>query len=84
MVHGWMNNKRMKETTVSPHVHLDLLISYSLVSEMGSASPNLMIQEKKNVWKKQRGLDPKKVNNGVLYIIIAIKHVAKTNSNNKT
>ena len=44
MVHGWMNKKRMKETTTSPHAHLDLTIFYSLELEMGSAFLNLMVR----------------------------------------
>lgn len=49
MVHGWMNNKRMKETTTSPHAHPDLTIFYSLELEMGSAFLNLMIQGGKKI-----------------------------------
>lgn len=61
MVHGWMSNKRMQETTTSPHAHLDLPISYSLVLERRSAFLNLMIQgEKNHDWKKQRDWTLKK------------------------
>ena len=42
-VHGWMNNKGMKEATISPHAHLDLLIPCSLELEMGPAFLNLII-----------------------------------------
>lgn len=50
MVHGQRRNKRM-----SPHAHLDLLISYSLVLEMGSTLLKLMIQEKNITIGRSKG-----------------------------
>lgn len=76
-----MNNKSTKESTTSSQTHLDLPIF--LLPGVGDG---ISFSQSQELWRgggdqdwKQGGLSTRKVNN-ILYIIVAIKYMAKINN----